>query len=745
MTLPLSNKQLEFTINSSKKWNIAHGPVSSGKTIGTAFRFMQAVHECPDSQIWAIGHTSSTIYDNVIRLILEPQAEGRPDPLAIFRPFCSWKKGERELLFRDKVISTVGAKDSGAIGAIQGKTFSLALCDEATLYPENILDMIDTRLRNPHSMGFLTCNPSHPGHRIKQWINQAEANNPYYYSLQFMLDDNPYLGQDYKDRIKNSLSGVFYKRNYLGLWCLAEGAIFDFFDRDIYVWKRPQRCAEYWIAGIDDGTSNNFACVLLGVNSGKEDQSKPMLWVEKEFVWSCKDRGKALTIAEKVHYVKQFLENYYVKSIYIDPAAAALKLEFKRNGMAVVDADNDVRNGIERMCSEMQQGKLFVCAECKYTLREIESYVWDPKASEKGEDKPYKKDDHCFEENTKIITVNGFKKIKDIHGFDLVLTREGYKKVLKKHCKWGNLFKYYIHGHEIQCTEEHKFFTLNRDWVEVSNLIQSDILIIAKSEKECLNLKQKQLFSMEENTDVIRNLLITMTDDIITEQDTIYIEMFGNFITEKYRKDTIYITKTEIPLIIAYPISNVSQTSSISNYIKKIFEQINLQISPEMQQSFGINRMKAENGIENMQNVAISDRTLLKIMNVKSVENNIPVQKLPGQNFVRIVVNRNGEEKVVLIMSLELANFVIRNFQETDILKHYFAQSPVEGVAIGKEKRRVYDLTIEGCHEYFANGLLVHNCLDALRYAVYTHKISYFDYQSHGKLQNQYMQNRFSR
>lgn len=30
----------------------------------------------------------------------------------------------------------------------------------------------------------------------------------------------------------------------------------------------------------------------------------------------------------------------------------------------------------------------------------------------------------------------------------------------------------------------------------------------------------------------------------------------------------------------------------------------------------------------------------------------------------------------------------------------------------------VYDLTIEGEHEYFANGVLVHNCIDAVRYYV---------------------------
>lgn len=376
---------------------MAHGPVSSGKTMGSLFAFMHAVDQCPDSQIWMLGHTSSTIYDNCIRLLLEPKAPGMPDPLAVFRPFCAWKKGDRALIFRDKEIGTIGAKDAGAAGAIQGKSMSLAYCDEITLYPEYIIDLIDTRLRNPHSKAFASMNPSHPSHKVKQWIDKAAEGNPDYYALQFMLDDNPYLDDAYKNRIKNSLSGIFYQRNYLGLWCLAEGAIFDFFDRKLHTGPVPPRCAEYWVAGIDDGSSNNFACLLIGINTGKSIQDKPMRWVEKEFVWDCKARGRALTMAEKREYVMEFLEPYAVKALYIDPSAAALKTEFRRFGVAVVDADNDVRNGIEFMVSQMHSGFLRVMSECKHTIREIESYVWDPKASEKGEDKPYKKDDHCLD------------------------------------------------------------------------------------------------------------------------------------------------------------------------------------------------------------------------------------------------------------------------------------------------------------------------------------------------------------
>ena len=32
------------------------------------------------------------------------------------------------------------------------------------------------------------------------------------------------------------------------------------------------------------------------------------------------------------------------------------------------------------------------------------------------------------------------------------------------------------------------------------------------------------------------------------------------------------------------------------------------------------------------------------------------------------------------------------------------------------ELRQVYDLMVEDNHEYFANGVLVHNCIDASRY-----------------------------
>lgn len=408
MPHPFSDKQIEFIVNSDRHWNLAHGSVRSGKTVGTLFRFMEACKQCPDSQIFMVGHSSETIFQNAIRLLLET------DQLSLFRPFCTWFVGKRQLKFLDKTITCLGAKDEGCIGQFQGKTMSLIYCDEMTLYPESIIDMIDTRLSLPHSMGFASMNPSYPSHKIKQWIDKAEAGDENYYALHFTLDDNPYVDESYKSRIKESLSGLFYKRNYLGLWCLAEGAIFDFFDKKIHVVNKPPAAAEYWIAGIDYGVSNAFACVLVGINTGISNQVGKRIWVEKEYYWDCKKTGRQKVNSEFADDIQEFLEPYAVKQLYIDPSALSMKLELQRRGMHVVEANNDVYNGIQMMTTEMGKGNLYICKDCVNLIREVENYVWDSKKSLQGEDAPVKKGDHAVDAlryciaSHKIVTYNPY-------------------------------------------------------------------------------------------------------------------------------------------------------------------------------------------------------------------------------------------------------------------------------------------------------------------------------------------------
>lgn len=395
-----SEKQREFILKATHPFNFAHGSVRSGKTVCTLFRFMQDAYECDGSQIWIIGHTLETVYHNVIRLLFE-------DPqLSVFKHFCTWSVGNKQLKFLDKTIYCLGAKDEGAIGPIQGKTFDLCYCDEITLYPESVIQMISTRLSNPKSKMIATMNPVQPSHIVKKWIDLGKEDSKFY-SLHFTVEDNPFLSQDYKESLKQTLTGLFYRRNYLGEWCLAEGAIFDFLDRSLHIVRRPPRAAEFWIVGIDYGASNPFAAVLVGVNTGRSNQEGPHMWVEKEYYWDPKNKRQK-TNSEFARDIEEFIRDYAVRTVYIDPSAASFKTELRKINVHYADADNDVYNGIMALTNVIKEGTLTICAGCTNLIREMEGYVWDPKKSEKGEDAPFKRDDHaCVTADTKIMLHEG--------------------------------------------------------------------------------------------------------------------------------------------------------------------------------------------------------------------------------------------------------------------------------------------------------------------------------------------------
>src|SRR5690606_31648751 len=62
------------------------------------------------------------------------------------------------------------------------------------------------------------------------------------------------------------------------------------------------------------------------------------------------------------------------------------------------------------------------------------------------------------------------------------------------------------------------------------------------------------------------------------------------------------------------------------------------------------------------------------------------------------------------------ANNAEKNIKPDTRVYQSFVIKTVKQRHLGPEERRVYDLTVKDEHCYFANGLLVHNCLDAVRY-----------------------------
>lgn len=55
------------------------------------------------------------------------------------------------------------------------------------------------------------------------------------YNLHFTMDDNLSLSEAIKKRYRSMYVGVFFKRYILGLWCVAEGLVYQMFDEEKHV------------------------------------------------------------------------------------------------------------------------------------------------------------------------------------------------------------------------------------------------------------------------------------------------------------------------------------------------------------------------------------------------------------------------------------------------------------------------------------------------------------------------------
>ena len=110
--------------------------------------------------------------------------------------------------------------------------------------PESFVTQALARCSVGGAKYWFTCNPEGPYHWFKkEWIDKAKEKNLIY--LHFTMDDNLSLSEETKERYKKNFVGVFYKRFILGLWVIAEGAIYQFFADHINQFFRKKNELDY--------------------------------------------------------------------------------------------------------------------------------------------------------------------------------------------------------------------------------------------------------------------------------------------------------------------------------------------------------------------------------------------------------------------------------------------------------------------------------------------------------------------
>ena len=312
----------------------------------------------------------------------------------------------------------------------------------------------------------------------------------------------------------------------------------------------------------------------------------------------------------------------------------------------------------------------------------------------------------CFRGDTLIWTPQGEKQIKDIRHGDYVLTRDGYKRVRRKiyNGRKQTICRrlFFENGHvDIYATPEHLFNVFGK-WKKYEELTKADKLC-ALSSSTAWSLDDTQA----ENTRIITT---TNGKKKGITSPNFYITQFMKHIGAQFRRGMLYTTQTATRLIMILKTwlrslrrstqfcigsSRHGQKNTPKNYANDIIPVTTgnndgkkslqaLQTSAEYASGVGMNTPQ-------------QTRINVSAPNDVTTDGNIKTQATTSKECV------NNAEKY-----FSAINTQSRSVVPTSVRIDCRYLKDIE--TIGEEICDVWDLEIEGKHEYFANGVLVHNC-----------------------------------
>lgn len=369
--------------------NILEGAVRSGKTFITNLAWILFVMNSPHDKFLMSGESTDSLYRNIIGDIIFILGEDRAD-------YQESAKGGAQLIIRfkgkTKICYCRGGSKANDEGKIRGITIGGWYADEITLHHESFVKQALARMSLEGAKSIWTTNPDAPEHFVNaEYIEKAEAKG--YMHWHFILDDNLALSESYKEEIKKAYTGLFYKRFILGLWIMADGAIFDMWTErnEIKEEELPSALksnAQRYIS-IDYGTTNPM--VFLDIWDDGDT-----LWIIREYYYDSKEKMAQKTDKQYADDLIEFIGGEHPIAIILDPSAASFKAELRSRGLRIKAADNEVMDGIRMTSSMIAQRKIkMVKNKCKKSIGDITSYVWDEKAKQRGEEKPLKTNDHA--------------------------------------------------------------------------------------------------------------------------------------------------------------------------------------------------------------------------------------------------------------------------------------------------------------------------------------------------------------
>lgn len=218
--MQLSDKQNEYIREANHRWNIKSGAVRSGKSyVDTVFVIPFRIRERagkPGLNV-ILGVSKESIERNVLQPMREIYTEeliGTINSRNIAR-VC----GED--------VYCLGAEKVSQVAKIQGASIKYCYGDEIAKWNKEVFQMLKSRLDKPYSCFDGSCNPEHPTHWLKEFLDDVRLD---IYLQRYTIFDNPFLPAEFVEQLCKEYEGtIYYDRLILGLWKRADGAIYKKF------------------------------------------------------------------------------------------------------------------------------------------------------------------------------------------------------------------------------------------------------------------------------------------------------------------------------------------------------------------------------------------------------------------------------------------------------------------------------------------------------------------------------------
>lgn len=398
--------------------SVAEGAVRAGKTVDNVAVFARHLESgTPDRIHLATGSTAANAKLNI----------GDCNGFGleyIFRGRCHWAKykGNEALIIkirkRTYIVIFAGAAKADSFKKIRGNSYGMWIATEINLHHEKtIQEAFNRQLAAKNRRIFWDLNPSSPASFIyKSYIDgfAEQYGNRYCYE-HFTIRDNLTITPERLSDIEAQYDkkSIWYKRDILGQRCNAEGLIYDMFDPERHVSDTLPQLEGEWYVSSDFGIQNATTFRLWRKEAGND-----VWWSVREYAYSGRDERRQKTVQELVDDCERMLNGIEPEDFIVDPSAAALIVELRKRGHSVRKANNDVLDGISDVASMLSLDRLKFHSSCKLAIEEFGLYSWDEKASEAGEDKPLKVNDHACDDIRYFVRTMRLVKDHDDSGIE---------------------------------------------------------------------------------------------------------------------------------------------------------------------------------------------------------------------------------------------------------------------------------------------------------------------------------------